>query len=532
MYKKTDFYYSKSGEIFNQHFYWTKQPIEVIEYFIKKFSIENETIYDPFCGSGVTGIASQRLNRQSFLSDISPASLHITEGYNLKISFNEDELNQFLKLLEFKLSSLYQVSLDGDKENYQVLFDVIGEVYKDKNGNEISESEEIFNSIRNNSSFKTNISKDCKFSNYKSIYKCIIKDNKKQYVDIKELKENSINDLDKNKIPLDYFFGKEPKRNYKKGIKQVYQLYSKRNLKGLIIIKEEIDKISNQNFKKFLEFCFSSILFNCSLMSRFRKYENTSIKMGTYYIPKLIKDNNVYLSFSRKVKSIFKAKKNIFDNEYNVPPQIFKEDASKMHNIKNSSVDLIYADPPYGDLINYSELNLVIESWLGLDKKYINEMIIDPSSNKDEEYFFKLFKNFLIEASRVLKKNKFLILIYHNPNLEIWRQLQRVIHSSTFEHRQTLKPIRILSKNKTSSQRNTSKKTQGFLAIVLKNNKNHKETLLKKLTIKRLNHINRICEENGYYGIKDKFDFFINYSLNRFEIDNSINSFLEQSDHH
>ena len=130
-------------------------------------------------------------------------------------------------------------------------------------------------------------------------------------------------------------------------------------------------------------------------MSAFVNYENTSIKMGTYYIPKLIKDNNVYLSFSRKVKSIFKAKKNIFDNEYNVPPKIFKEDASKMHNIKNSSVDLIYADPPYGDLINYSELNLVIESWLGLDKKYINEMIIDPSSNKDEAYFFKLFENFL-----------------------------------------------------------------------------------------------------------------------------------------
>ena len=209
------------------------------------------------------------------------------------------------------------------------MFDVIGEVYKDKNGNEISESEEIFNSIRNNSSFKTNISKDCKFSNYKSIYKCIIKDNKKQYVDIKELKENSINDLDKNKIPLDYFFGKEPKRNYKKGIKQVYQLYSKRNLKGLIIIKEEIDKISNQNFKKFLEFCFSSILFNCSLMSRFRKYENTSIKMGTYYIPKLIKDNNVYLSFSEKLKVYSKRKKIFLIMKIMYPPKYLKKTPQK-----------------------------------------------------------------------------------------------------------------------------------------------------------------------------------------------------------
>ena len=85
MQKKYDFTYKKSGKIFNQHSYWTKQPVEVIKYFIEDLTNENDVILDPFCGSGMTGLAASQCNRNCILLDNSPAATHISRGYNQNI---------------------------------------------------------------------------------------------------------------------------------------------------------------------------------------------------------------------------------------------------------------------------------------------------------------------------------------------------------------------------------------------------------------------------------------------------------------
>ena len=92
--------YKKTGDIFNQHSYWTKQPIESIIYFLKKYSTTNDTVLDPFCGSGMTGIGSSLLNLPCILGDISPACLHISEGYNTKFQLHEKKISNFLNKIE------------------------------------------------------------------------------------------------------------------------------------------------------------------------------------------------------------------------------------------------------------------------------------------------------------------------------------------------------------------------------------------------------------------------------------------------
>lgn len=42
----------------------TQKPVEVMRWLIENFTKENQTIIDPFMGSGTTGIAAQMLNRQ------------------------------------------------------------------------------------------------------------------------------------------------------------------------------------------------------------------------------------------------------------------------------------------------------------------------------------------------------------------------------------------------------------------------------------------------------------------------------------
>lgn len=51
--------------------YPTQKPIELLEFLIKISSNENDIVLDPFCGSGTTLVASERLNRRWIGIDIS-----------------------------------------------------------------------------------------------------------------------------------------------------------------------------------------------------------------------------------------------------------------------------------------------------------------------------------------------------------------------------------------------------------------------------------------------------------------------------
>ena len=140
MQKKYDFIYKKSGKIFNQHSYWTKQPVDVIEYFIKSLTNESDIVLDPFCGSGMTGLAASSLNRNCILVDNSPAAIHISKGYNQNISFKKDTVLDFLDQLDKKLSNIYSIKDPDNGCDCSILFEVLGEVYDKPNGKKFSEA--------------------------------------------------------------------------------------------------------------------------------------------------------------------------------------------------------------------------------------------------------------------------------------------------------------------------------------------------------------------------------------------------------
>jgi len=55
---------------------------------------------------------------------------------------------------------------------------------------------------------------------------------------------------------------------------------------------------------------------------------------------------------------------------------ISTQSACTLDYIPSSGVDYIFTDPPYGDNVQYGELNFVWESWLGFDTSWSEEEII------------------------------------------------------------------------------------------------------------------------------------------------------------
>src|SRR6266478_5841511 len=94
----------KNDPIYNAHSYHTKVPPRSIIPYILHYTQPGDLVLDPFCGSGMTGVAAQMCAdppadlleqypelkdrvgpRASILNDLSPAACHIAYNYNTPV---------------------------------------------------------------------------------------------------------------------------------------------------------------------------------------------------------------------------------------------------------------------------------------------------------------------------------------------------------------------------------------------------------------------------------------------------------------
>ena len=73
--------HGKATAIYNAHAYHTKVPPEAIVPYLEHYTQAGDVVLDPFCGSGMTGVAALLTGRNAILSDLSPAAVHIAYNY-------------------------------------------------------------------------------------------------------------------------------------------------------------------------------------------------------------------------------------------------------------------------------------------------------------------------------------------------------------------------------------------------------------------------------------------------------------------
>ena len=72
---------TKGSASYRAHTYHTKVPPEGIVPFVERFSRAGDVVLDPFCGSGMTGVAALSAGRRALLVDLSPAATFIAANY-------------------------------------------------------------------------------------------------------------------------------------------------------------------------------------------------------------------------------------------------------------------------------------------------------------------------------------------------------------------------------------------------------------------------------------------------------------------
>ena len=148
---------------------------------------------------------------------------------------------------------------------------------------------------------------------------------------------------------------------------------------------------------------------------------------GTLTIPSLHLESFPLKTLRRKIKDVCEAS---YDASNSTMVQCAS--AADLRNIPSNSVDYIFTDPPFGDNLNYSELNFIWESWLKVITRTETEAIISPKQGKRLVEYQALIERCLTEYHRILKPNRWITIEFHNSRNSVWNAIREAIQKAGF----------------------------------------------------------------------------------------------------
>ena len=497
----------KTDPVYNAHSYHTKVPHKAIMRYILHYTQPGDIVFDGFCGTGMTGVAAQMCGcpdpafksqiqlempharwgaRRVILNDLSPAATFIAYNYNSPVdvdAFRKEAL-RILREFEREYGWMYStrhvsdnqepvLGIDGNPImghiNYTVWSDVFicpscskefafFDVAYDKATKEVRKEflcphchsrltkkdcthamETIYDTVLGKS---VSISKQAPaFINYTV--------NGKKY-------EKSLDEYDyqlisrcnqeelKYDIPvLPFPKGDKTGEPIRLGMTYVHQIYTRRSLLALSCI---MDLVRKSNMPDKMRYLYEQIVFGMAKISRFgpthfsqvNRYLNGTLYIGSQVVE--VSPNYIVEGKTERLLKVFHSMK------YSGKDAIVQVASATNVPIPNDSVDYIFTDPPFGNNLNYSELNILWEAWYKVITNNEPEAIITPAHAKGLPEYQALMENSFREYYRVLKPNHWMTVEFHNSQNAVWNAISEALLRAGF----IVADVRVINKQQGS----------------------------------------------------------------------------------
>ena len=92
--------------------------------------------------------------------------------------------------------------------------------------------------------------------------------------------------------------------------------------------------------------------------------------------------------------------------------------------VPESSVDYVFVDPPFGENIYYSDLNLLIESFHKVTTNSSPEAIVDRVKGKSLSSYSTLMFRCFASAYKFLKPGRWMTVEFSNSSASVWNSIQ------------------------------------------------------------------------------------------------------------
>ncbi len=468
----------KNTYTYDAHTYHTKVPPQGIASVVSNYLPDGGLVLDPFSGSGMTGVAARYVGCDVILNELSPAASFIS--YNFTKPVDVDEFNSAVSRIVLNQralrGALYNTECRECGQQVESLFTVWSYKLECNHCNEEfvlwDHCRRYGNNVREHKLLKKFPCPCCEREVNKSYlkrgdtvpvflgYKCCSK----------KIMEHPLNDADRQKIAdsemlLDGYANdipdiplpegvnlNQPRRH---GLDTVAKFYTTRNLVACAALWRDIRRIEDADLAAAVAFAFTSLYQRVTRLSDYRFWGGSG-NTANFNVPHISNEANVFVTFERKAKSIADHFATTAKS-YSGRAVVRTGSATDLGFVPDNSVDLIFTDPPFGANINYSEMNILWEAWLGTFTDPTPEAIVSRVQGKDIGAYQRLMTDSLKEAYRVLRPNHWMVLVFMNSSEDVWNSLRHAITDAGF----SIEKINIFDKQHGTFKQFVSDNTAG-----------------------------------------------------------------------
>jgi 16S rRNA G966 N2-methylase RsmD len=230
-------------------------------------------------------------------------------------------------------------------------------------------------------------------------------------------------------------------------VQTVEELFSRKQLAQLGLLKSLIQKEENDNVRNSILLMFSGLITKMNLTyhtseiaTKDGQGDSAAFRYYRYRIAPNPKDVDLIKYFSLRFKKINDAKREMeyyINNKTIKNAQIVQGSATNLSFIHNETVDYIYTDPPYGKKIPYLDLSTMWNAWLDLpvtEKDFEMEAIEGGEHSKSKEEYNTLIADSIKEMYRVLKYDRWMSFVFAHKDPEFWHLIIETAESCGFEY--------------------------------------------------------------------------------------------------
>lgn len=452
---------SKASTTYRAHSYHTKVPPSAITPFIEAFTTPGDLVSDPFCGSGMTGVAALDSGRNALLSDLSPAAVHIARNYTASCdpaTFSE-ALARVEKQVQPTIDWLYMpVGNDGTQIEYTVWSDIFA-------CDGCSASISYWRALHQSSDHKL-VCPSCDKPLEKAnlhwlgempVQTHVSKSGRRITAHRPTEPELAlIEEIDATTIPYwtpSMSFGPDREMwrsaHAAMGISDAAGFYTTRNLHALAAIRHAIVQVAQGRIREALLFAFTACVNRASKRYQWNAKRPTNVMTGTMYVSSLRYEWNVLSLFKRKAADVMR----FYQTRGGIvtSAQVFQASATDLGCIPDQAVDLVFMDPPFGSNIFYADSSLLWDAWLGAQTDQTHEIVVNQrrpraAGGKNLDLYGDLMADAFGEAARIMRKGGRGVLAFSNTDDRVWAEVQDALSDAGLETRS----VHVLNKGQPS----------------------------------------------------------------------------------
>jgi 16S rRNA G966 N2-methylase RsmD/Zn ribbon nucleic-acid-binding protein len=421
---------SRSDSVYRVHAYHTKVPPSVAARYILRHTEPGDLVLDPFCGSGMTGVAAALSGRRAFLGDLSPAAVHIAANYTTPCpaaGFREG-VERVLTAVGERIAAAYETVHDGLPATLEYL------VWSDLRGCPGCGTEILLWEQRENGVRRLRCP-SCGHEEAKSGFPVVGERAVEANLStprgrvVREAIEADLGGPPATDLP--WFpttpFGRERpmwRRGHEElGIRTVADFYSRRNLAALALLWDAAGKEPDARVRSALRFSLTAIANRASRRYQWNAKRPTNVLGGTLYVSSLRYEWNVLSLWRRKAAAV---ERFFRDNPMPAGSVEVHEGSATALPLGDESVDYCFTDPPFGAHIVYSDSSLLWEAWLDDLTDRDEEAIVVSGGDrpKSVDAYAGLLRGSFAEIHRVLKPEGRATVIFQATDPVVWRAIQ------------------------------------------------------------------------------------------------------------